>query len=167
MINWRITTTLAWDPSWKAEEVAPYTTKTLMRIGNWWQGRVMPFHFEEFAGPKYGYEPRTRGYTMRKFKKFGHRRPLVWSTAFKTAARAGRIGVRGKNRQEVRLIFRGGFAERRRELFARTGGENAAIVKMLEDRLYVFFAGRVPPHEVGAPPTGSAMISSPGDVAGD
>ena len=164
--RFQITTTLKWDPSWKAAEVAPVTTKALMAVGRWWQGGPMEYHFEPFAVPKYGYKPRSYRYTMRKFKTFGHKRPLVWSGAFRAKARAGRIGVRGKRRQEVRLIFRGGFPARRQELFARVPSENETIRVMIEEPLIRFFHARVPEHLPGAAPSGAAMTPSPGDAAG-
>jgi hypothetical protein len=164
--NFSCTTTLKWDPSWKAAQVAPETTKALLAVGNWWKGGPMPIHFRDVAVGIYGYKPRTRGYTARKWKKFHHRHPLVWSGSFRANASAGRIGVRGKNRQEVRLIFVGGFPDRRRELFARVPAENEKIRLMVEDSLVQFLRARVPEHPVEAAPTG-ALAFSPGDVAGD
>ena len=49
-----------------------------------WHRRILPQHFKEGAGRKYpgAYLPRTRNYTDRKQKKYGHRRPMVWTGTF-------------------------------------------------------------------------------------
>lgn len=48
--------------------------------------RHIPWHFQGFAGAKYGYQPRSRGYIKRKIKAVGHTLPNVYTGASRTSA---------------------------------------------------------------------------------
>lgn len=47
--------------------------------GDVWHTRILPKHFTEEGAAEYGYEQRSRKYTARKLRKFGHQRPLEYS----------------------------------------------------------------------------------------
>jgi hypothetical protein len=54
-------------------------------VGVEWFTKMLPGHFEPSAVSKYKYQPRTKGYQIRKAKKQGHQKPLVWSGAMSQA----------------------------------------------------------------------------------
>lgn len=45
----------------------------------YWHKEIRPGHFEETAYSKYHYQYRTRKHRIRKMKKFGHNRPMVYT----------------------------------------------------------------------------------------
>ena len=47
--------------------------------GEEWHAGMRPKHFTFAAIAEYGYQARKASYELRKAKKLGHRRPLVWS----------------------------------------------------------------------------------------
>jgi hypothetical protein len=49
------------------------------------QEHHMPEHFEQNAYAKYGYQPRTKAYMIRKAKQMHQQLPLVWSGVLKKA----------------------------------------------------------------------------------
>lgn len=61
-------------------------TAMYIHLGRLWHRFLLPKHFTHAGATEYGYAPRTRLYTLRKRKKWGHTYPLVWSGATKQAA---------------------------------------------------------------------------------
>lgn len=66
-----------------------------------WQRVIAPRHFKPGAATKYGYQRRTKAYSERKFRRFGHRLPLVWTGEsemwIRTRRARARISVSGTN----------------------------------------------------------------------
>lgn len=48
---------------------------------------ILPKHFTRRGAHEYHYRDRTKGHLIRKSKKYGHRRPLVYSGRLERAAR--------------------------------------------------------------------------------
>ena len=51
----------------------------LMRAAETWQKVYLPRHFKEGARAKYNMPKLTQEYIRKKIKKYGHKKPLVWS----------------------------------------------------------------------------------------
>ena len=65
-----------------------------------WQTKTLPKHFAESARYRYrnvsgGYRKRTQKHTVRKFKKFGHKRPLEFTGQLKREILRTQIRVTG------------------------------------------------------------------------
>ena len=56
------------------------------RAGKVHHREVTPKHFTVAGGHEYNYQKRSKLYMLRKAKKMGHQRPLVWSGASERAA---------------------------------------------------------------------------------
>lgn len=48
------------------------------QLGAFWHAVILPKHFTEAGGREYGYQERANLYMRRKWRKFGHAKPLVW-----------------------------------------------------------------------------------------
>ena len=77
----------------------------LLSVGESWFETFMPLHFQYAAFGRYGYKPRQvrnarggPGYEIRKRRKVGHGRPLVYT---------GRLEREVKQRMKVASTFRG------------------------------------------------------------
>lgn len=81
------------------------------QVAAYWHAKVLPKHFEVGAYREYRYQARTRKHEARKERKFGHRRPLVYSGALERQVLRAR---------EVRTI--GGAGSRSRATGAIRGG---------------------------------------------
>ncbi len=57
----------------------------LLAIGIMWHNKFLPRHFTTEAYNKYGYQRRSKGYELRKAKKYHHRRPLEYTGALRAA----------------------------------------------------------------------------------
>ena len=55
----------------------------LHAAGDYWHDRMLPHHFEPYAGAKYRYKRRTPKYERRKQRKLGHAIPLVYTGRLK------------------------------------------------------------------------------------
>lgn len=57
----------------------------LAEAGKAWHRAYLPGHFLEGASRKYPhvYKARTQAYNQRKFRRFGHKNPMVWSGALR------------------------------------------------------------------------------------
>lgn len=84
-------------PKQVLEKLPQDLKEQLLEVVNFWHDKYEPGHFQTRAIGKYGYEPRTRKYSDRKEKKYGHRRPLEFSGDSKREA--GR-GIRLTTRQQ-------------------------------------------------------------------
>lgn len=82
--------------------------------------KTLPLHFVEGAENVYHMARRTAKYTREKFRKFGHRKPLVWSGRMRDDLRHARITatqyvsrmycrshipLSPKRRQEVEIVL--------------------------------------------------------------
>lgn len=61
-----------------------------IEAGEWWRRKHLPRHFTERAGVFYSYQKRTLRHQARKKKKFGHRKPLVFTGQSRDAIMADR-----------------------------------------------------------------------------
>jgi len=66
------------DPGAKQAAVARGLTRGLKDAAETWRKRYLPRHFEESAYSRYLYHRRSKQYEIAKYKRFGHRIPLVW-----------------------------------------------------------------------------------------
>jgi hypothetical protein len=62
-----------------AAEWNPIIRAAWDRAGRLWHKKILGKHFTVAGAAEYNYMPRTRAYQIRKAKKFGHQRPLVFS----------------------------------------------------------------------------------------
>jgi len=84
--------------------IARVERQALQAVAEEWHRRYLPFHFEPFAGAKYGYQQRTRKHIRRKAAR-GIKNALTFSGALARAAKAPpRVGV---SKAGVRLTMRG------------------------------------------------------------
>lgn len=60
--EWRDITKVAWEAA-----------------GELWHEEILPLHFEVSAYSEYRYKRRESRYEERKFKRWGHRKPLTWT----------------------------------------------------------------------------------------
>lgn len=85
---------LAQGPKAVATEFKARLKDELDALGRRWHRDILPHHFEVSAGQRYGYQPRTRAYMIRKAKVKHHQKPLVWSGRTETGMRQqARISV--------------------------------------------------------------------------
>lgn len=77
-------------------EYGKATKAAFEAAGRLWHQKFRPKHFTKAGAREYGYAPRTRAYTERKFKKFGHRLPLVFTGETRNLARNRKIKATGK-----------------------------------------------------------------------
>lgn len=91
-------------------EIAALAREAARFMGVYWHTHFRPLHFDDVAWVRYNYAPRTAKYTLRKFRKHGHTRPLVWSG---DSERRTQI-------QDVRATYRGGMAIARVVMHAPT-----------------------------------------------
>ena len=66
-------------PRMKAREYNALVKQTLKEVGEFWFHNMLPRHFEEGAGRRYGYTGRAGLYTKTKNRKVGHKKPLVFT----------------------------------------------------------------------------------------
>lgn len=79
-------------PRGMAKAFAEAREKAMADVGRHWHGQMLPKHFEESAFARYKYEPRSPRYVKRKERKYGHRRPLVFTgTLMRTVLGAAQI----------------------------------------------------------------------------
>ena len=153
--------TLRWDPAYKHEQVEDETIKGLKSVGENWAAETMPGHFELPAMLKYGYAPRSARYMKRKARVKHHQRPLVYSRALETSAKAAHtLKFAGHNKIRMRLSIWGGLPDRRRELFATTMDENAVMMMTLRSYLLRFL--RMPTSSALQAPAGAGFSAAGG-----
>ena len=70
------------------------------KVAEFWHGTILGKHFEEGAVQEYGYSHRTTKYRIRKRKKFGHDRPLVFT---------GNLEKLMKRTRDIRVGKKGGY----------------------------------------------------------
>jgi len=63
----------------KQSDVKAVLKDSFTARGEYWHKQLRPHHFKRTAISRYGYTERSRSYTFRKKKVFGHDRPLVLS----------------------------------------------------------------------------------------
>lgn len=92
------------------------------KLGEYWFKHFRPKHFTKAGAREYGYIKRkgedlphgSKGfrasYTGRKFKKFGHKQPLVYTGESREASRKGRVKPTSKG---VQIIMRAPRLNRR------------------------------------------------------
>lgn len=75
--------------------------RAAMKLAGWmWHSRYKGFHFQTFAGPKYGYAPRSPRYANKEYafgkkRAAGPPRPLVFSgTSEKLAMASNKVNAR-------------------------------------------------------------------------
>lgn len=78
-VKFRTTLTFARSPRGMAKAFKEAREKALAKIGRHWFDEILPRHFTEEAKTKYKYHARDPRYEARKLKKFGHKKPLVWT----------------------------------------------------------------------------------------
>lgn len=71
----------------------------------WWYREVLPKHFEEGAATRYmgAYTRRAKGYLESKQKKWGHRKPMVWSGKMRAKILGG--GTTPKDKATTRRYY--------------------------------------------------------------
>ena len=136
-----IRATMKGSPRAVADEFRRALRAELAETGRRWHGTMLPGHFEIAAEKKYAYKPRTKGYSIYKAKRFGHRRPLVFSGAMERQLRqAARVTSTSKG---VRVALTGPkylFAYRKdyqqadkaAEITATTDAEAQALSEKLD-----------------------------------
>lgn len=77
-------------------EYGKATKEAFVAAGRLWHQKFRPKHFTKAGAREYRYAPRTRSYTARKFREFGHRLPLVWSGETRNLARNRKIKATAK-----------------------------------------------------------------------
>ena len=71
--------TVTGGPGVCAKQFKRIRQEAFMEAVEMWHSDIMPLHFEEGAGNRYKYQQRSTRHMVRKWKKFHHRRPLVFS----------------------------------------------------------------------------------------
>jgi hypothetical protein len=67
--------------------------------GRFWHRYILPKHFTRRGAREYRYKDRTKGHEKRKARKYGHRRPLVFT---------GRMERQAKGVRDVRSTSKSG-----------------------------------------------------------
>ncbi len=65
-------------PNFAAERNKPLSDRAMKQAMLQWHRRIAPEHFTTAAVGRYGYQKRAKGYQIRKARRFGHTRPLVY-----------------------------------------------------------------------------------------
>lgn len=86
-------------------EAREVLTKAWEQAGAFWHRAILPKHFQFSAYAEYGYQKRNVRYEIRKAKRYGHRRPLVFSGNLERAAR--RIRDVRANAKGARVVIHG------------------------------------------------------------
>ena len=73
--------------------------------GEKWHADIRPQHFGPTAAMRYGYTRRSRVYTERKFREFGHRNPLELTGVARAASRIVTIRVVGRKPRGVNVLY--------------------------------------------------------------
>ena len=117
--------------------------EALADIGRYWHGEILPKHFLSSATARYGYKRRGGRYTKRKRKKFGHRRPMVYTGRMQRDLR-GRAEIRSstrsarvKMRTARALNFsgrakRGDYPDMKAEVTETTAAERLTLAKRVD-----------------------------------
>ncbi len=66
----------------------------------WWHAKIRPKHFTQAGADEYRYRDPSIKYQLRKLRKFGHERPMVFTGRGEKMAATGRITA-NKNRGRV------------------------------------------------------------------
>src|SRR3990172_4585931 len=93
-------TTLLKKRDWNAQVETPSWTEVAL----FQKRRHLAKHFTEAGASEYGYARRSRDYTKKKEKKFGHRNPLEWTGELKRCIRSPEIRATAKG---VKIVLRG------------------------------------------------------------
>lgn len=99
------------DPRLKVRDHARFMRNAFTAGAEFHFEHHVPWHFENFAGPKYGYFPRSRAYNARKLKQVGHNRPLEFTGASKRMATGSHVPIQATPKGAtltVRLAITGG-----------------------------------------------------------
>src|SRR5690606_36737012 len=93
-------------PKQLARAFGPSARAAALSAVTHWHGQMMPGHFANDAKSRYQYQPRTKKYEIRKARKYGHRRPLVYSGDSERAAKSQvRLTSRTvRNQQIIRAV---------------------------------------------------------------
>jgi hypothetical protein len=67
----------------QGKELRRVIKELLPKIINDWHSKILPQKFEESAFNRYKLKQRSKRYSERKFKKYGHKKPLVFSGQLK------------------------------------------------------------------------------------
>lgn len=67
-------------PSWvKTSAWTPLLKTAYHDLALFWHSKILKKHFTPAAIREYGYEPRSGRYLRQKYRRWGHKNPLVWS----------------------------------------------------------------------------------------
>lgn len=92
------------DPDLYRRDIDVAVEAAMLKVAQTWQRDYRPQHFVAGAARKYGYAPRDRYYRRRKFLKFGHNRPLVYTGLAERKSQIARITASSR-RSEVRHSY--------------------------------------------------------------
>ena len=99
----RASVTTVGGPKALAKQMRRERKAALAAAGLHWHAKIHPEHYTIAAEKRYGYQPRDIDYTRKKAKRYGHRRPLVYTgaTEIMTTLRARTTGT--SRRVSVRM----------------------------------------------------------------
>lgn len=131
-------------PDAKAKALRGAVKAAMEETGQFWWQQILPVHFTTEGEKRYGYQARTKAYTLRKTRKFGHRNPLVWSGALKrdVTQRARVVG----SSKGVKVHMQGPrylWAYRKDRKASDKAAEIVAIVQREVDSLAGVMGGRL------------------------
>jgi hypothetical protein len=100
-----------------------------------WHKHILPKHFKPGAEAEYGYSPRESKYLRRKYARWGHKTPLVWSGEMKRLLlQRSSANISSTSRGFRIKLFGGGHANytrRHREIVAVSARDRKAMQKHL------------------------------------
>lgn len=123
-------------PSWiKRNAWAPIMKAAFHDLALFWHSKILKKHFKPGAEAEYGYRPRESRYVRRKYGKWGHRTPLVWSGEMKRLLLQRSSAKISSTSRGFRIkLFGGGHANytrRHREIVAVSRRDIKAMQKHL------------------------------------
>jgi len=113
----------------------------LLAAARLWHEKFLPMHFREGASGRYGYRKRSVKYMIRKRRRRGHSRPLVWTNQMREMLTRERQESALKNKARASIRMRGprylrsegrpsaGQPDMAREIKTTIGSELQAMAK--------------------------------------
>jgi len=119
-------------------------TATWRVVGGYWHREILPRHFLRRAIVTYRYQERGRRYEAAKLKRFGHKRPLVWSGKLRAQVTSAKSLLARRASVDIRVfgaLNLSGFNARARmpdmtsEIQAVSGADERELARVLDKEL--------------------------------
>lgn len=127
------------DPSILGKKFPRMAKRAMMAAATIWKDAFLPKHFAEGATARYGYKKLSMKYQSRKSRRWGHRRPYVWSGALMRTATTGAKVRASKFRGSVTIPVTPGI----RALLKHSGHDIQADLTVLTSREIQVLAERI------------------------